>query len=143
ADAADDLAARRLAEIQAVSEIGDERLQPWLERLRRADLVAMRAIRELDADEARDFGRPRTARVHHFVRGDDALVRAYRVDAGARDVDRFHGGEGRDVDAELAGRLREAPHERPREDDAVVGVVRSGDDAVRRELGDDLLCFAR
>ena len=43
----------------------------------------------------------------------------------------------------LRRRLREAPHEGPREDDAVVGVVARRDDAVGRELGDDLLRLAR
>jgi hypothetical protein len=44
-DAPDDLAARRLGEIEAVREVGDERREPGFERLARADLVAMRTVR--------------------------------------------------------------------------------------------------
>ena len=58
------------------------------------------------------------------------MLRARRLEAD--DV-----GERRDLDAELSRGLRVAPDERPREDDAVVGVVARRDDAVDVELGDD------
>ena len=82
-DAADDLAARRLGEIEPVVEVGDERLEPRLERLGRADLVAVRVVRELDAEQARDLGAPRAGGVDDAVRSILPRLRHDRVDAAS------------------------------------------------------------
>ncbi len=151
ADAADDLAARGLAEVEAVGQVGDERLEPGLERLGRADLVAVRLVRQIDAEHPRDARatrRPPRSRPCASRGSGPAAVRSGALAGAARRRPRRRRSavratarrprvNVRDLDAELPRRLREAPDERPREDDPVVRVVARGDDAVGVELGDD------
>ena len=149
ADAADDLAARRLAEVEAVGEVGHERLQPRLQRLGRADLVAVRArwgARRRAACAISGDHAPAAL----TTAGHDALERTF-VPAARADVLRDHGAiclpstskptTSRNVSTSTPScgrRLREAPDEGPGEDDPVVGVVARRDDAVGGELGHEL-----
>jgi hypothetical protein len=71
------------------------------------------------------------------------LADTHALDPPVLRVDPRHLRERDDLDAELPRRLGEAPDERPGEDDSVVGIERRRDDAVGRQLGDDLLRLAR
>ncbi len=97
--------------------------------------MAVRLVRQRDAEQPRHLGRPRAGRVHDLVRANrhlalgrphprgPAAANADAVDARAARLEADDLVPGRDLDAELLRRLRVAPDERPGEDHAVVRVV--------------------
>ncbi len=119
------------------------------------NLVAVGLVGQRDAQQLRDLGRPGARGVDDRVRADGggghveglagrtALAHAHAGDARAMRLEP-HDVVPRDhLHAELRRGLRVPPHERPREDDAVVGVVAGRLDAADVELGHDALRLGR